>query len=129
LNNRWQRKIKDEKERRRNACIIATTDSEFVEHNDTDENQLVGAVEDELLSNFNSNEGPLNFKCIVSVTKIAVPVENTREHIVQQFTLNKNQRAAFMIITGHLDGMNKLNEGKMTKSKNQLFFIYHFCRW
>jgi len=53
----------------------------------------------------------LNFDFVLSVTKVIVPVENTREYIVEQYTLNKNQKAAFMIITGHLDGLDRLNEG------------------
>jgi hypothetical protein len=58
----------------------------------------------------------LNFECISSVTKVTVPTENTREHIAEQFTLNKNQKAAFTIITGHLDGLDKLNEGMIILS-------------
>ena len=115
LNSKWQRQIKDEKERRRNACMIAGTESDVVEQSETDENQLVGVIEDNVPSSYWNDNVPLDFRCIVPVTRIMVPNTTTREHIAQQFTLNKNQKAAFMIITGHLDGLNKLNECKLMK--------------
>jgi len=115
LNNRWQRQIKEEKERRRNACIVERMESTFIQQNDIDVNELVGAIEEIMPSNFDSNSEHLNFQCIVPVSRIIVPNETTREHIAQHFTLNKNQKAAFMIITGHLDGLDKLNESKMSK--------------
>ena len=63
---------------------------------------------------------------IVSVTKITAPNEITRENIAQQFTLNKNQKAAFMIITGHLDQLDKLNISTMIKSIYQTFLNISF---
>jgi hypothetical protein len=118
LNNRWQRIIKDEKDQRRNVCMIGTTEDVLLEQNDTDINELVGAVENNMSSNFDTDNGILNFKCIVPVTKITIPNETSREYIAQQFTLNKNQKAAYMIITGHLDGLDKLNEGIVIKLKS-----------
>ncbi len=85
--------------------------NEYVEQNDTIENQLGEGVDNALSSICLNDKEVLNFNCVLSVTKVAVPVENTREYIADQFTLNKNQRAAFMIITGHLDGLDRLNEG------------------
>lgn len=113
LNNRWQRKIRDEKERRRNASMMIGIDNEHIELNDVDDNQPVPLIDNILSSNFNTTDESLNFEYVVSVTKVSVPVENTREHIAQQYTLNKNQKAAFMIITGHLDGLDRLNEGEI----------------
>jgi hypothetical protein len=98
--------------------MVEGIESAFIEQNDTDVNELVGAIEENVPSNFDSNNGSLNFRCIVPVSRIIVPNETTREHIAQQFTLNKNQKAAFMIITGHLDGLDKLNEGITIKLKN-----------
>ena len=128
LNNKCQRMIKDEKDRRRNACMVEQMEDGFVEKNDTVENELDGTIEDSLSSNFDSDNGLLNSRCIVPVTRISVPIEITRENIAQQFTLNKNQKAAFMIITGHLDGLDKLNEGIIIKTKTNYFSVYHFCR-
>jgi hypothetical protein len=121
LNNRCQRMIKDEKDRRRNACMVEQMEDGFVEKNDTVENELGGTIEDSLPSNFDSDNELLNSRCIVPVTRISVPIEITRENIAQQFTLNKNQKAAFMIITGHLDGLDKLNEGIIIKTMHYLF--------
>lgn len=60
----------------------------------------------------NSGNDPLiSTTTIAPVTKVAVPQNPTRENVAQQFQLNKNQRAAFMIIAGHLDGSNGLIDG------------------
>ena len=115
LNNRWQRIIKDEKNRRRNACMVERMEDDFTEKNDAGKNELDGVVEDNVWSVLDSYDSLLNFKCIVPVTKITVPNEITRENIAQQFTLNKNQTAAFMIIIGHLNGLDKLNISMMIK--------------
>ncbi|CAF4062556.1 unnamed protein product, partial [Adineta steineri] len=111
LNDRWQRKIKEDKERIRNASICEPLEDDFIEKHDTVENELAETVEHSSPSNFNSDNGLLSSRSIMPVIKITVPNEITRENIVTQFTLNKNQKAAFMIITGHLDGLDKLNEG------------------
>ncbi len=126
LNNKWQRMIKDEKERRRNACMVEPLENEFTEQNDTDVNELVGAIEDSMPSTFNSDDRLLNCRCTIPVTKVTVPNETTREHIAQHLTLNKNQKAAFMIITGHLDGLDRLNESIKIKWENQLFLNMSF---
>ena len=111
LNNRWQRSIREEKEQKRNAFMMVGIGNEYVEQNDTIENQLGEGVDNALSSIRLNDKEVLNFDCVLSVTKVIVPVESTREYIADQFTLNKNQRAAFMIITGHLDGLDRLNEG------------------
>lgn len=111
LNSKWQRLIKEEKERKRNALTIEPMTNEFIEKNATDINELFGTIEDNASSGVRDNNDMLNFRHITPVSKINVPSEVTREQIAQQFTLNKNQKAAFLIITGHLDGLDKLNEG------------------
>ncbi len=111
MNNRWQRRIKEQKEQKRNTFMMVGIENEYVEQNETIENQLGRAVDNALSSICLNDDELLNFECILSVTKVTVPVENTREYIAEQYTLNKNQKAAFMIITGHLDGLDRLNEG------------------
>ncbi|CAF1436251.1 unnamed protein product, partial [Adineta steineri] len=111
LNDRWQRKIKEDKERIRNASICEPLEDDFIEKHDTVEKELIESVKDSLPSNFDNENTLLSSRSIIPVTKITVPNEVTRENIVIQFTLNKNQKAAFMIITGHLNGLDKLNEG------------------
>ena len=39
----------------------------------------------------------------------------TPKSIADEFTLNREQRAAFMIITGHLDGDSRCRTGMFTK--------------
>ncbi len=115
LNNKWQQIIKNEKDRRRNAYLVERMEDDFIEKNDTDKNNLDGVVEDNVWSILDSYDKPLDSRCIVPVTKITVPNEISRENLAQQFTLNKNQKAAFMIITGHLDGLDTLNISMMIK--------------
>ena len=107
-----------EKERIRNASIIENMEAEFIRKNDTDLNELIGTVEDSMVSNLDTNIEHLHSAFIEPVTMVTVPDQISREYIAKQFTLNKNQKAAFMIITGHLDGLDKLNEGIKTKSKD-----------
>ena len=111
-NNGWQRKIREEKERRRNASMMVQMDNEFIEQNDTDENQHTGIANNPLSSICINDEESLDFQHIESVTKVSVPVENIRQCVADRFTLNRNQKAAYMIVTDHLDGLNRLNEGK-----------------
>ena len=111
LNNRWQRAIKNEKEQKRNAFMMIGMGNEYIEQNDTIENQIGEGTDNTLPSISANDKEVLNFDHVPSVTKVTIPVENAREHIADKFTLNKNQKAAFMIITGHLDGIDRLNEG------------------
>ena len=98
--------------------MVGAKEGEFTDHIDTDINELAGSVENDMPPNFDGSNGVSYSQSIVPVTKITIPNETTRECIAQQFTLNKNQTAAFMIITGHLDGLDKLNEGKAIKLKS-----------
>ena len=52
-----------------------------------------------------------------SVKAISLSSGPTRQQIARTFTLNKNQTAAFMIITGHLDGV----DGVQKESRNISF--------
>lgn len=116
LNNRWQRIVKNEKERRRNASIVERIEYDLNEKEDTDTIELDEVVEGNAQSIFDSNYRVLDSGYIVPVTKITVLNEITRKNIAQQFTVNKNQKAAFMIIVSHLDGLDQLNIGIMIES-------------
>lgn len=52
-----------------------------------------------------------------SVKAISLSSGPTRQQIARTFTLNRNQTAAFMIITGHLDGI----DGIQKESRNMSF--------
>ena len=48
----------------------------------------------------------------------------TQKSVADEFTLNREQRAAFMIITGHLDGDNRCRTGNLYKiSRHILKYI------
>lgn len=123
LNNRWQRRIRDEKEQKRKAFMMVGMENEYIEQNDAIENQPDGNMDNGLPSVLLNDGESLDFESILSVAKVTVPVENTPEHIVEQFTLNKNQKAVFMIITGDLDGLDRLNEGTDIHSSSVSFSI------
>lgn len=116
LNNRWQRIVKNEKERRRNASLVERIEYDLNEKEDTDTIELDEVVEGNAQSIFDSDHRVLDSGYIVPVTKITVLNEITRKNIAQQFTVNKNQKAAFMIIVSHLDGLDQLNIGIMIES-------------
>jgi hypothetical protein len=86
-------------------------ENNYMEQNDIDENQMHETTDADILSNLDNNDQSLDFMYTTPVTKTVVPSETTRNDVAQRFTLNKNQKAAFMIITGHLDGIDKMNEG------------------
>jgi hypothetical protein len=60
-------------------------------------------------NNYNNN----NFENYGSILPVASITTNfpTQTSIADEFTLNKEQRAAFMIITSHLDGDNRSRTG------------------
>ncbi|CAF1598294.1 unnamed protein product [Adineta ricciae] len=124
LNNKWQRQIKNEKERKRNASMIANLESNIREQNDIDENETFGAYDTGILLNSDNNDELLNSMYTLPVTKTTIPSETSRKDIAQKFTLNKNQKAAFMIVTGHLDGMDRRNTGCIDELDSKKFLNY-----
>jgi len=110
-NNRWQRAIKEQKEQKRNAFMMIEMGNEHLEQNDAIENHFDEGVDNALSSSCHNDKEVINFDSVRSVAKVTVPIENTRQFIADEYTLNRNQRAAYMIITGHLDGLDRLNEG------------------
>ena len=99
--------------------MLLRAESESIEQTESDGSRLVEVANDDSLSDLNSFDAFLNFECTVPVTRISVPHETTREDIARQFTLNMNQKAAYMIITDHLDGHEKTQEGKALKRNKQ----------
>jgi hypothetical protein len=55
-----------------------------------------------------------NYSSILPVVSVTTNFP-TQKTISDEFTLNKEQRAAFMIITGHLDGNSRCRTGIFTK--------------
>jgi hypothetical protein len=124
LNKKWQRKIKEEKERRRNTCINEEDGSGLTEQNGAEEDQLVSAVGTSTLLDNDDYGTSSNFISIQPVATVSVPSGPSREQIAEQFTLNKNQKAAFMIITGHLDGLDELNAAGRIQTESSLQHLF-----
>ena len=60
-------------------------------------------------NNYNNNNFE-NYDLILPVVSVTTNFP-TQKSIVDEFTLNREQRAAFMIITSHLDGDSRCRTG------------------
>ena len=110
LNKKWQRQITEEKEKKRNACINEDDNGDFALQSIADVDQSVTMVEAATLFSFGDDDVSSDSVYTQSVKAISLSTGPTRQQIAREFTLNKNQTAAFMIITGHLDGVDGLNK-------------------
>ena len=107
LNVKWQEQLKSERERVRRSLITGN----YGKEDDTlDLNAAENAVVTVVVPNsHNTNE----FQSHDSMLPV-VPVTNqfpSQKSIADEFTLNREQRAAFMIITSHLDGDSQCRTG------------------
>ena len=110
LNKRWQWQIMEEKERKRNAGNNEQDGNSWLDGDLLNRDQVVKATEASTLflnDNDDVSSDSIYTHCVKEMSLSSGP---TRQHTAQQFTLNKNQIAAFMIITGHLDGVNRMNK-------------------
>jgi len=111
LNTKWQEQLKTEKERVRRSLITGNYDK-------TDDTLDLNAAKDAVITVMNSNiynKNILeNYGSILPVVSITASFP-TQKSIVDQFTLNREQRAAFMIITSHLDGDSRCRTGIFIK--------------
>ncbi|CAF3241520.1 unnamed protein product [Rotaria sp. Silwood2] len=100
LNTKWQEQLKAEKERVRRSLITGNYDEE-------DNTINLQAAKDAIVTVLNPNSYNQNnfdsYGSILPVVSIATNFPN-QTSIADEFTLNREQRAAFMIITSHLDG-------------------------
>ena len=110
LNKKWQRQITEEKEQKRNACINEDDNGDFAVQSVADADQSVTMVQAATLLNYGDDEVSSDSVYSQSVKAISLSGGPTRQQIAREFTLNKHQTAAFMIITGHLDGVDRLNK-------------------
>jgi hypothetical protein len=67
-------------------------------------------------NNYNNN----SFENYGSILPVLTVMNNfpTQKSIADEFTLNKEQRAAFMIITSHLDGDSRYRSGNFFNIKH-----------
>ncbi|CAF1100332.1 unnamed protein product [Rotaria sordida] len=103
LNAKWQKQLKIEKERVRRSLIIGNYDKD-------DDTLDLFAIRDAVVTVVNPNNySTNNFENYGSILPVLKVIHNfpTQASIINEFTLNREQRAAFMIITSHLDGDNR----------------------
>ncbi|CAF4463616.1 unnamed protein product, partial [Adineta steineri] len=60
-------------------------------------------------NNYNINTFD-NYTQILPVASVTTTSYSTQQSIIVEYTLNREQRAAFMIITSHLDGDKQRHE-------------------
>jgi hypothetical protein len=100
LNSKWQEQLKTEKERIRRSLITGNREKtdDMLDYNDAQD-----AVVTLLDPNDYNKNNIENYDSVHPVTYVTASFP-TQKSIIDEFTLNREQRAAFMIITSHLDG-------------------------
>ena len=113
LNTKWQQQLKAEKERIRRILITG-------DHDNTDDTLDCNAINDALVTSINSNNYSLNtlenYGSILPVIAVATSYP-TQKRVADEYTLNREQRAAFMIITSHIEGDKLFRTG--------ILFLYY----
>ena len=106
LNSKWQDQLKIERERIRRSSISGKNneDGDILDFDDVT-NAVVTVV--------NPYTNQSNIEKYPSIPPVLVVKNNfsTQTSIIAEFTLNKEQRAAFLIITSHLDGDSRCCTG------------------
>ncbi|CAF4689494.1 unnamed protein product, partial [Rotaria socialis] len=104
---KWQEQLKTERERVRRSLITGNRDR-------MDDTLDLNAAKDAVITVVNSNTYNKNifenYGSILPVVSITTKFP-TQKKIADEFTLNREQRAAFMIITSHLDGGSRCRTG------------------
>ena len=123
MNTKWQEQLKAEKERVRRGLITGN-------YNQEDGGLDLYAAKDAVVTvigpnNYNNNNIE-NSGSILPVVSVTTNVA-TQKSIADEFTLNREQRAAFMIITSHLDGDIRCRTG-MFQSNTSNLKIYGIFR-
>ena len=111
LNKKWQEQLKTERERARRTLITGNYDTE-------DDSLDVHAAKDTMVTvmnpiSDNNNSNQRNDGSILPVVSLTTNVP-TQKSIADEFTLNREQSAAFMIITSHLGGDSRCRAGICT---------------
>ncbi|CAF3984286.1 unnamed protein product [Rotaria sordida] len=108
LNTKWKEQLKTEKERIRRNLIMGNYDK-------TDGMLDLYAAKDAVVTvvnpnNYNNNNFE-NYAPILPVASVTTTNYPTQKSIADEFTLNREQQAAFMIIASHLDGDKQCHTG------------------
>ena len=110
LSKKWQEQLKTERERVRRTLITGNYDT-------ADDTLDSHAVQDAIVTVMdptgNNNNNLENDGSILPVVSVTTNFP-TQKSIADEFTLNREQLAAFMIITSHLDGDSRCRTGIFT---------------
>jgi PIF1-like helicase len=123
LNTTWKEQLKTEKERVRHGLITGNYDKE-------DGTLDFDAAMDAVVTVMDlKHSGKSNLENCGSILPVVLVTTNfpSQKTIADEFTLNREQRAAFMIITSHLDGDTRCRTGItiVTIMTNQrILYIY-----
>jgi hypothetical protein len=114
LNTKWQEQLKTEKERAGRDLMTGNYDRK-------DDTLDFDAAEDAVVTvvnpNYNNQSNFENYGSILPVTSVTTSFP-TQKSIADEFTLNTEQRAAFLIITSHLDGDSRCRRGIVLQYKS-----------
>jgi hypothetical protein len=101
--------LKIEKERIRRSLISGEDNNDDI----LDFNDVTNAV----VTVVNPYDNRNNFEKNTAIPPVLVVKNNysTQNSIIDEFTLNKEQKAAFLIITSHLDGDSRCRTGILIK--------------
>ena len=110
LSKKWQEQLKTERERVRRTLITGNYDT-------ADDTLDLHAVQDAIVTVMdptgNNNNNLENYGSILPVVSVTTNFP-TQKSIADEFTLNREQLVAFMIITSHLDGDSRCRTGIFT---------------
>ena len=102
--------MKTEKERARRTLITGNHDTADESLDAHVGKHAMVTVMNSISDNNSNNNNLANGGSILPVVSVTTNVP-TQKSIADEFTLNREQRAAFMIITSHLDGDSQYRTG------------------
>ena len=122
MNKKWQEQLKAEKERVRRGLITGNYDKE-------DDTLNLYAAKNAVVTVMNQNNCNLdnseNYGSILPVVTVTTNLP-TQKSIADEFTLNREQRAAFIIITNHLDGDSRCRTGTLQSNPSKFEILSIF---
>ena len=108
LNTKWQEQLKNEKERVRRSLIVG---DQYKVDDMSDEDSMDETVVTMINPSNNNINASNNYNSILPVASVVSTINCTQKSIADEYTLNREQRAAFMIIISHLDAEKQSRKG------------------
>jgi hypothetical protein len=117
LNKKWKQDI--EAKRNLARTYLITGEDQISEPDDVMDTQAVNIVESATQPKGQINAIPL----VTATTMVTFPMQLD---IANEFTLNDQQKSAFMIITGHLNGDSRFHAGISCSFVHMIFnYVCH----